>query len=274
MAPMRIFPYDGAMLIVTRPRSPKTALLVVAHGDGGADPQDVGTRHLTARLAERLAMPVACAMLRRPETLEAARATLFGASDLWPAEDRDVVVYPFFMTEGWFVKEKLPKMLKAAGFDDWRRLPPFGTDPALLDYLDRKLTGIAARHGRDQASLNAVLIAHGSASGEAGSRLTTEAIRDWLVGRGWAQVTVGFIEEAPFYDAHIAERQPDAVIGLFVTSGTHAVDDVAGVVAATPSVKEHVLAVGLEEEVADMAMRQLAAALGDALTPYLITAES
>lgn len=274
MARMRIIPYDKAMLIVPRPGPPKTALLVVAHGDGGPDPRDVGTRQLTARLAERLALPVACAMLRRPETLTEARAILFGASETWPAAERDLVVYPFFMTEGWFVKEKLPKMLKAAGFDNWLRLPPFGGDPALLDYLERKLTGIAARQGRDRAGLNAVLIAHGSASGEAGSRLSTEATRDWLIGRGWTNVTVGFIEEEPFYDALIAERQPDAVIGLFVTSGTHAVNDVAGVVAATPSVKEHVLAVGLEEEVVDMAMRQLTAVLGHTIAPYLITAES
>ncbi|MBP0575384.1 hypothetical protein J8J27_32180, partial [Mycobacterium tuberculosis] len=65
------------MLVVTHPRPPRTALLVVAHGDGGTDPQDVGTRALTARLAERLDIPVTCAMLRRPETLTAARAVLF-----------------------------------------------------------------------------------------------------------------------------------------------------------------------------------------------------
>lgn len=262
------------MLIVTRPRPPKTALLVVAHGDGGTNPQDVGTRRLTAHLAERLAIPVTCAMLRRPETLEAAREVLFGASETWPAADRDLIVYPFFMTEGWFVKEKLPKMLTAAGFSDWLRLDPFGSGPALIDYLDRKLTGIAARQGRDKASLNAVLIAHGSASGEAGSRLSTEALWQELAARGWGNLAVGFIEEAPFYDALIEERQPDAVIGLFVTSGTHAVNDVAGAVARTPSVKEHVLAVGLEDEVADMVMRQITERLGETITPYLITSES
>jgi sirohydrochlorin ferrochelatase len=262
------------MLIVPRPRPPRSALLVVAHGDGGPDPRDIGTRQLTARLSERLAIPVACAMLRRPETVAAARATLFGASELWPAGERDLIVYPFFMTEGWFVREKLPKVLTAAGFSDWLRLDPFGSDPALIDYLDRKLTGIAARAGRDRDTLNAVLIAHGSASGEAGSRLGTEAIRDRLAERGWGNLSVGFIEEEPFYDALIAERQPEAVIGLFVTSGTHAVNDVAGIVARTPSVREHVLAVGLEEEVVDWVMRQLDARLGEAIAPFVITPES
>lgn len=262
------------MLIVTRPRPPSAALLIVAHGDGGAEPQDIGTRQLTARLADRLAMPVACAMLRRPETLLAARDVLFGASDLWPAAERDVIVYPFFMTEGWFVKQKLPRALKSAGFDDWLRLDPFGKDPALLAYLDRKLTGIAARHGRTKATLNAALIAHGSGSGEAGSRLTTEALQDALAEHGWSNLAVGFIEEAPFYDALISERQPDAVIGLFVTSGTHAVNDVASAVAATPSVKEHVLAVGLEDEVTDMVLRQVLTHAGDQVSPYLIAPES
>jgi sirohydrochlorin ferrochelatase len=275
LAIFRIIPYDEAMVIVTRPQPPTHALLVVSHGDGGTDPRDLGPRRLAERLGERLSIPVAAAMLRRPATLEAARAVLTGPYGPWPAAERTLVVYPFFMTEGWFVREKLPRALSDAGFSDWIRLRPFGTDPDLVAFLDLKLGGIAARAGIAPAALKAVLVAHGSASGEAGSRLTTQAIRDELIRRGWAGVSIGFIEEEPFYDTVIAEARPDAVIGLFVTSGTHAVNDVAGAVARAPSVREHVVAVGLEGHLAlDMAMHHLTVTLGAEIAPFVVTAES
>lgn len=258
---MRKVTYIKFMSIIARPPHSKRSLLVVAHGDGGEDPQDWATRRLWSELSEWLSIPVAWCALRRPETVIAARATL-------PATSK-VIVYPYFMTEGRFVREKLPRMLADAGFSDWLQLPPFGKDPALADHLEQRLQRIATALHRERADLAAALIAHGSATGDAGSRLGTEAIAEEMRRRGFARVTIGFIEEMPFYDGVIRDESIEAVIGLFVTSGTHAVRDVEGLVAECPWVKQHVTAIGLDEAVTAIVVNALRRELGDAFTPYV-----
>lgn len=241
-------------------------LLVVAHGDGGADPRDETVRLLAERLAKRLDRPVAWATLKRPETFADARAGLLTA--LGRASDEavgPVVVYPLFMAEGFFVRVKLPKLLADAGFDEATSLPVFGLDPGLVDLIEHRLRALASMQGGLRPSdLKVALIAHGSASGDAGSRLAGEAIVATLKARLAADLRLGFIEEAPFFDRLIEEERPAIVLGLFVSAGTHALDDVAAAVARAPFVRHHVDAIGRDTGVADLVERALSAHLAPA----------
>jgi sirohydrochlorin ferrochelatase len=235
--------------------SPPSALLVVAHGDGGADPRDETVRRLAERLAKRLDLPVDWATLKRPETFAEAHARLGAAGER-------VAVYPLFMANGYFVRVKLPKLLGESGFGDTELLPVFGLDPRLVDLVEHRLRSIASMQGgREPKDLEIALIAHGSGSGDAGSRLASEAITADLGYRLGMKLHLGFIEEAPFFDAVIGAGS-QIVVGLFVSAGTHALDDVAAFVAKTPSVLHHVATVGDDAGVADM----VAAALERRLT--------
>lgn len=235
-------------------------LLVVAHGDGGADPRDETVRLLAERLARRLDRPVDWATLKRPATFAEARTRLAAALGSPDAADLGpVLVYPLFMAEGYFVRVKLPKLLAENGFPETRALPVFGLDPGLVDLLEHRLRSIASMQGGlEPKDLRFALIAHGSASGDAGSRLASEAIAATLRARLSADVRLGFIEEAPVFDRLIAEEKPDVVVGLFVSAGTHALDDVAAAVAASPHVRHHVDAIGRDAGVADLVERAIA----------------
>lgn len=229
---------------MTRSPAP-TALLVVAHGDGGENPRDDTVRVLAERLAKRLDLPVDWATLKRPETFAAARERLGVAAER-------LVVYPLFMAAGFFVRVKLPKLLAEAGFGEAEILPVFGLDPTLVDLVEHRLRSIASMQGgREPRDFRIVLVAHGSASGDTGSRRATEAIAADLGYRLGTTPHVAFIEEAPFFDEAIGAGA-EIVVGLFVSAGTHALDDVAACVAKTPSVLHHVATVGDDAGVADM----------------------
>ena len=231
-----------------------TALLVVAHGDGGERPRDDTVRLLAERLAKRLDIPVDWATLKRPETFAAAHARLGAAAER-------LAVYPLFMAAGFFVRVKLPKLLAEAGFGEARLLPVFGLDPRLVDLVEHRLRSVASMQGgREPKDFRIVLVAHGSASGDTGSRRATEAIAADLSYRLATALHVAFIEEAPFFDEVIGAGA-EIVVGLFVSAGTHALDDVAACVAKTASVRHHVATVGDDAGVADMVLAALVARL-------------
>lgn len=234
---------------------PPTALLIVAHGDGGEAPRDDTVRRLAERLAKRLDLPVDWATLKRPETFVAARARLGAAA-------ARVAIYPLFMAAGYFVRVKLPKLLAESGFADAEVLPVLGLDPGLVTLIEHRLRALASiAGGREPKDLRIALIAHGSGSGDTGSRRAAEAIVADLGYRLGTTLHLGFIEEAPFFDEVIAGGEMQIVVGLFVSAGTHALDDVAALVAKTPSVLHHVATVGDDAGVADLVVAALERAI-------------
>ncbi len=243
-------------------RSNPIALLVAAHGDGGSDPRDETVRLLAERLARRLDIPVDWATLKRPETFAEARSRLTAA--IAPGNGGEVgpiAVYPLFMAEGIFVRTRLPERLRQAGFEDTIMLPVFGLSTGLVDLLERRLRSIAAMQGgREPADCRILLVGHGSASGDAGPRRAAEALTSDLAYRLATRPHVAFVEEAPFVRDALAELRPEIVVGLFVSAGTHAMNDLSAAVRQTPGVLHHVDAIGRDVGVADMVEEALAAA--------------
>lgn len=232
------------------PPSPITAVLLAAHGDGGEARENRAVRAIAERLARRLDLPVDFALLKEPETFAEARARLGRAAD------GRVAVYPFFMSDGYFVRVRLPRALTEAGFGECTVLPAFGTDPRVIDLVEHRLRAVAAEAGgREPRDFRILLVGHGSGSGEPASRLRVEAVAADLAYRGLGPVRVGFIEEAPFVDDAFATVDPEIVVGFFASEGTHALDDVATLVAERPGVLHHVAAIGTDLSVADMVAR-------------------
>lgn len=215
--------------------APPAALLLAAHGDGGSAPRDDAVRGFARSLAGRLGVAVAWAVLKRPATFALARAHLGAAP---------VAVMPLFMAEGRFVRLRLPALLAEHGFAGAVRLPVLGLDPGLA--------AIAERRVREAGPVRRiVLVAHGSGSGDGGSRSAAEGVAAGLAARLGRAVEVAFIEEAPRFDAVITGGD-EMVIGLFASVGTHAVEDVAAHVARVGGVAVHIAAIGTDPEVADL----------------------
>jgi sirohydrochlorin ferrochelatase len=242
---------------------PATGILLAAHGDGGTDPRDLTIRRLAEGLAARIPLPVAWATLKRPETFARARDRLVAAG-VAPA---GLVVMPLFMAEGWFVRRRLPTLLAEHGLAAARVLPALGLDPGLPALLGRRITELRAAHAEAGAAARLVLVAHGSGSGDTSNRRNAEAIAATLAATTGSAPTLAFIEEAPRWDEVIGADGPEIVVGLFVSAGTHALDDVATRVAASPSVLAHLPAIGEDDAVLDLVAGTIARFRADSTTP-------
>ncbi len=231
---------------------PPSALLIVAHGDGGQARLNDSVRHLAGQLARRLDIPVDWALLKDPATFAQAHARL-GAAAVGP-----VLVYPFFMSEGYFVRVKLPNMLAEQGFAETMVLPPLGADPALVDLIEHRLRMLASLSGGLQpAEVAMLMVAHGSRSGDPASRRRAETIAATLGARGLGTIHLAFIEEPPSVADQLEAIDPNVVIGLFASEGTHALDDVAALVDERAGVLHHVRAIGTDEGMADLVLQAI-----------------
>ena len=234
-----------------------SALLVVAHGDGGEARLNTSVQHLAEQLARLVDLPVDWAVLKEPETFAAARARL-GAATVGR-----VLVFPFFMSEGYFVRVKLPKLLAEYGFVDPERLTAFGEMAEIVDLVAQRLASIASLDGgRLPADLPTLMVAHGSRSGEPASRQRAETVAATLAARGHGTIHLAFIEEPPSVSDQLAAVDPAVVIGFFASEGTHALNDVAELVELRPAIRHHVRAIGLDEAVAPMVAAAVARRLG------------
>lgn len=142
------------------------------------------------------------------------------------------LVYPFFMSSGWFTTTELPRRLILAGKGSARCVAPFGADPGLPD-----LARAAAEAGAEAVSLDPsratlLLAAHGSARRGKAARASARAaaaLARGLAAGPFARVEVGLIEEAPFLTAVARAARlhgPGLCLPLFAQAAGHVRDDV------------------------------------------------
>ncbi|MFY0659752.1 MAG: cobalamin biosynthesis protein CbiX [Shimia sp.] len=132
----------------------------------------------------------------------------------------DGVIYPLFMTDGWFVKTTLAKRL---GHASVTMMPPFGMTEGLAV---RTAEAIKSACGFGKGPL--LVVAHGSASGRiAPAQVPQEFTRQLQDALGGYPVQLGFIEQEPLL-TDVAQATPDAAMCLpfFAMEGEHVRKDV------------------------------------------------
>ncbi|GHH01456.1 sirohydrochlorin chelatase [Pseudodonghicola xiamenensis] len=190
--------------------------LIVAHGQPSAPaPAEVALARLATEVARLLpAQRIGSATLAAAGALEAALERL----------GTDGVIYPFFMADGWFVRQALPKRLNG---HPARVLPPLGRDSALVDLAAEHLMQECAVRGWEPAETALLIAAHGSARGPraaAAARDFGAALAALWPGRS---PVYGFVEEAP-YLVQSARDLPEQTLCLpvFAAEGGHYRQDV------------------------------------------------
>ncbi len=186
--------------------------LIVAHGQPSA-PEEAEAS-LEAFLAslepEMPGMSIGVATLAAPGKLEAKLVQLRANG----------VIYPLFMTDGWFVKTNLAKRLGSAPVT---LMSPFGMTDGLAA---RTAEDIKVACGFGKGPL--LVVAHGSASGRiAPAQVPQEFTRQLQDALGGYPVHLGFIEQEPLL-TDVAQAAPDAAMCLpfFAMEGEHVRKDV------------------------------------------------
>lgn len=204
-------------------RTPKSGrAIIVAHGSpSDPDPLDRILKELAANVADLLpGLEISGATLAKPGSVEAA---------LTGAGERDqIMVYPFFMSAGWFVKMELKRRVEAATSAQTTFLTPFG--------LDNRIPELCTEIARDALNAKAVapqeavlvLAAHGSRKGHAAARAAWAVAKRIEPRQVFREVRVGFVEQDPT----IAEAAshlggcPAVCLPLFATTASHVQDDI------------------------------------------------
>ncbi|GHF06388.1 hypothetical protein GCM10016455_29450 [Aliiroseovarius zhejiangensis] len=186
--------------------------LIVSHGQPSSpDPAEAAlTAYVTKVQAHTPDLRLGSATLAKPGALEAQLDNMAAGA----------VVYPLFMSDGWFVRTCLAGRLGDAPFPV---MTPFGMDPALPGLA---AAGLRAEGWTDGDPL--LLVAHGSGSGRHAPARATHDFADLLAqALGGADITVGFLEQSPTIP-EVAKDLPDNILCLpfFAMEGDHVREDV------------------------------------------------
>jgi sirohydrochlorin ferrochelatase len=198
--------------------------LIVAHGSPADPPaQEAAIAALAASVAALCAFPVAGATLAAPGALAAALARA--------PEGAPVVLWPHFMSDGWFVSTLLPRRLAEASSRPVRRLPPLGRHPGLPWLALDRARAAAAAAGLEPSRTRLVLAAHGSPS-DPRPAASARAIAAWVAAAGaFGAVETCFVDQAPFLAEGLAGPGPALCLPLFATRAGHVLDDLPEAVA-------------------------------------------
>lgn len=199
------------------PRAPVTeprAALIVAHGSPSA-PQgpEAAMRRLAAAVSHSLpGWKVRGATLAGKGTLEAA---------LDEVREGRLLVYPFFMADGWFVRKVLPKRIRALRGSGFTVAPPLGLDPSLPAFCTSYLKKAAARTGSRPEETAVLLAAHGSPS-DPRPRAAVETLARAITRTGaFRAIRLGFIDERPSLAEAARVQGPALCLPFFAGRASH-----------------------------------------------------
>lgn len=210
-------------------RSILPALLIVAHGERGG----AGTDRLVHDLVDRIRQSGqfrsvhACFISKEPTLTD----TLV---DLSPGP---VVVYPLFMSDGYFVRRAIPGAIAAVPAENRTGdrpvaiTTPFGLSPYLPGLVVQLARETATGCGHSPRDCRVLLVAHGSKHDSASRQATLRLAGSLDRTESFAGIGQCFLEEVPFVDDRIAALQgPVIVVGLFAGEGMHGAVDLPGAV--------------------------------------------
>jgi sirohydrochlorin ferrochelatase len=232
------------------PQMTAPAALIVSHGQP-SDPHvaEAELSQFAARVARHLpGRHVGAATLAQPGALDSALAVAGPAP----------VVYPLFMTEGWFTGEALRKRLACA--PQARVLRPLGVSPDLpalaADLLHDKIAGAGWKPGETRL----FVAAHGSGR-SANSARDTRAFAAALARHiALAEIRVGFVEESPYLaEAATGLGERCLCLPFFAAARGHVTDDLPEALDAAGFAGLRLAPLGLAPAVPALVARAIAA---------------
>ena len=203
-------------------------LLLAAHGERRTDADNGVVVRLARTLADKgVAAEIGFGFIKGSPTVDEAIGAL---------SSRDIVVYPLFLSDGYFTRVALPQLVEEARRQSAGRririLPPLGLDPALAGVIADEAAAAAHYRANLPTEVSIVLLAHGSKKDQA-SRVAAERLADHIRQRqSFCETRIALLEESPSL-AEAIEGMSGLIIvvGLFAGEGMHGVDDAKRLVA-------------------------------------------
>lgn len=172
------------------------------------------------------------------------------------------LVYPVFMTDGWFTQTALPKRFNGAPATFLR---PLGTDLALVDLAVSWLAQELEDRQWYASGTKLIVLGHGSGRSDAPAR-DTRLFADRVMEKlPFADLRVGFVEEDPSLEDALGGAGGQAIaLPFFATKRGHVLDDLPEAYEATAFSGLKLDPIGLHPGIPKMVAASLKAALADA----------
>jgi sirohydrochlorin ferrochelatase len=198
-------------------------LLLVAHGATRfADAGRLLHDHANVLISQRRFAEVAVGLLNgTPPAIEALAALVSPV----------VHVVPFFMEQGWFVREAIPRALAEKHGHELRYHDPVGVHPDIADLASARVQRAC---GIDAACFSVLLVGHGSARAPGRPMALHRHVASLCAAAQFAQVGAAFLAEPPFVADVLRDWRalPVAVVELFAGEGGHVREDLPALLSA------------------------------------------
>ncbi|MDH3581765.1 MAG: hypothetical protein OEM91_14205 [Hyphomicrobiales bacterium] len=226
-----------------------TALVLVAHGERQVpDPNRALADHAAALAIRDDFCFVGYGVLNGEPPFEAAleEATKSGAGNL--------LVYPFFMSDGYFVSTVLPERTAAARAAIAPIiLPPLGLDADLVDLMLKRAETEARGARLAPGETQLLVVGHGSKTEPESAEATRRVAAALATAELFMGVSAAFIEEPPFVGDQLArEKSPVVVSGFFAGNGMHSSQDVHAAIKASGARAVYAGPIGAEPAIRDL----------------------
>jgi len=155
----------------------------------------------------------------------------------------EVFILPFFMSDGFFVQEKIPSLFNLEEFERHEKnrsiyqCDALGVDPELSTVLKAMASEASVKISKNTAEVSLVLVAHGSSKSAASAdaaQLQAQTLRQTT---NFRSISTAFLEETPSIGDELnrlLETKENVVcLGLFAADGPHGGDDVPNAIEET-----------------------------------------
>jgi len=199
------------------PKAPATECAAILVGHGQPSDPLVAERELStlrSEVARKLpSWSVHSATLAAPGCLDRSLEKA-GTSPL---------IYPLFMTDGWFTKTELPRRLSGASA---RVLPPLGSEDGLIDLAIAQLTSVLTARSWTTSETQLVVAAHGSGRSTVPAENTRRFAKKLAAAMGFRRHATGFLEETPKLADVLADAGPKTLcLPFFASRRDHVLED-------------------------------------------------
>jgi AsmA protein len=234
--------------------------VLAAHGDRGGSLRNEGiARHVAALAGTNRFASVSGGVLNGEPSLEEAlhQADASGA--------KQIIIYPLFMSAGYFVKTVLAERVSAAGLEKPTGiLQPFGLDQRVPLLMLENALRAAKGAGLDPSQARLLVTGHGSKHGPENADATKRAARILAPHSPFARIETAFLEEATLIpDALKNYSGMSVVAGFFSGDGMHASMDIPTAIQQTGAKALYTGPVGLHPRVPELIISSVNKALAE-----------
>jgi len=204
-------------------KRPRAALVLAAHGERNVNSPNIILAGHAQALDQRFPdMPVTFGVLNgEPSFVEAVTGAITKGADR-------IYVYPFFMSDGYFVASALPEKIATSKFSvPIEIMAPLGLEAALPRIMMKASLKAAQQAGFNPECTRLLIVGHGSKSDSSSLEATAKMAASLKCMAGFKDISIALLEEAPFIKEQLeCDASPVVVAGFFAGDGMHGAHDV------------------------------------------------